>query len=161
MALPQGRILAHWKQFKENSMSRLLKRLLFLAATLATGTAMASVTFYEGEGFQGQPLSINRSASDFRAYDYNDRARSMVVHGTPVEVCVDIHYGGGCQVFDPGSYDTLGQWRDTISSVRPAPAQYGRYRDRNYYDRGYYRDDYPRDTRRDNPLNELRSLFGF
>src|SRR5688572_32550756 len=55
---------SHWKQFKENSMSRLLKRLLFLTATLATGTAMASVTFYEGEGFQGQPLSINGSASD-------------------------------------------------------------------------------------------------
>lgn len=149
-------------------MKHALKKLALASALFATGTAMAGVTFYEGEGFQGRPLSINNSAGDFRAFDYNDRARSMIVSGSPVEVCVDIHYGGGCQVFNPGRYETLGQWTDTISSVRPATFASSRgYRNYNYddrrYDRGYdYRDnrDYNRD-RRDNPLNGLGRILGF
>lgn len=133
-------------------MKKLLQHLLFVTATLAAGTAMASVTFFETEGFGGQPLTVNGVVPDFRAYDFNDRAMSLVVEGAPVEVCVHVNFGGNCQVFNPGSYPVLGFWAHTISSVRPAYNSYGRHQHRDYqrdYDRDdYRRDDYDRDNYR-------------
>ena len=103
-------------------MKKLLKNVVFVAATLAAGSAAAAVTFYEGEQFTGRPLSLNGAAPDFRAFGFNDRAMSMVVQGSPVQVCVDIHFQGQCQVFHPGSYPSLigSGWMLSISSVRPA-----------------------------------------
>jgi len=124
-------------------MKKLVQRLLFATATLAASNAMAAVTFFEGEGFRGEPLAVNGVVPDFRAYDFNDRAMSLVVEGTPVEVCADVNFGGNCQVFNPGSYPVLGVWAHTISSVRPAYYSYGGYR--RGYQRGYHRDDHDRD----------------
>jgi hypothetical protein len=103
-------------------MKKLLSGIVFAAATLAAGSATAGVTFFEREGFQGMPLSTNGVIPDFRAYDFNDRTMSMVVQGAPVEVCVDIHFGGNCQVFAAGEYPSLIGlgWAGAISSVRPA-----------------------------------------
>jgi len=123
-------------------MNKLLKPLLFAAATMAAGTAMAGVTFFEGDNYTGQPLRINGVAPDFRAYDYNDRAMSMIVEGSAVEACADINFSGACQVFIPGEYPSLLQqgWTHTISSVRPAYG-YGQYGEPRASRRdGYYRD---------------------
>ena len=119
-------------------MKKLLKVVVFAAAAAAAGTALAGVTFFEGERFSGQPLALDGYVPDFRAYDFNDRAMSLIVDGAPVEVCADIQFGGNCQVFAPGRYPHLGVWSGTISSVRPAySGRYGRY-DGGYYPRGYY-----------------------
>ena len=130
-------------------MKKLLQPLLFATATLAAGTALAGVTFYEADNFVGRPFTANGPVADFRAYDYNDRAMSMVVEGSAVEACSDINFGGQCQVFIPGTYPSLLDmgWTHTISSVRPAGG-YGRYgapsasrrdtyRDPRYDHRGY------------------------
>ncbi len=123
-------------------MNNLLKGVVFAGATLAAGASMAGVTFYDGEGFQGMPLSTNGVIADFREYDFNDRARSMVVQGAPVEVCVDIHFSGNCQVFSAGQYPSLGAigWHN-ISSVRPA-------NERGYMQGGYDRRGYEYSQRR-------------
>ena len=123
-------------------MKKLLQRSAFVAATLAAGTALAQVTFFDGENFQGTPLSTNGVIADFREYAFNDRAMSMVVQGSAVEICVDINFGGNCQVFGPGQYPSLDSmgWRNTISSVRPAydrGYRQGAYDDRRGYQGGY------------------------
>jgi Beta/Gamma crystallin len=122
-------------------LKRPLQYAAFATLTLAVSTAMAGVTFYEAEGFRGQPLTANGTISDFRDYDFNDRAMSLVVEGAPVEVCADINFGGNCQVFKPGRYPALGVWAHDISSVRPA--SYGRE------ERGYDQRDRDRRVERD------------
>lgn len=124
-------------------MKKLIKGVVFAAAAMAAGASMAGVTFFEGENFQGRPLSTNGVIADFREYDFNDRALSMVVQGAPVEICVDIHFSGNCQVFGPGQYPSLGSmgWHHTISSVRPA-------HDRGYGQGGYDRRGYDYSQRR-------------
>ena len=132
-------------------MKKLLPNLVFVAATAAAGTAMAGVTFFEIEKFDGRPVRVDGVIPDLRAYGYNDRARSMVVD-SPVEVCAEINFRGLCQVFNPGEYPELGSWVAAISSVRPTYA--GRYDPRGApggvydpsraYDRGYDPRDYQR-----------------
>lgn len=100
-------------------MKKLLKHLVFLTATVAAGSAMAAGTFYDTEGFGGQPIRLDGVVPDFRYHDYNDRAVALVVEGVAIEVCSDINFGGNCQVFAPGSYPSLGGWSRTISSMRP------------------------------------------
>ena len=127
-------------------MKKLIGRLLFATTALAASSAMAAVTFFEGPGFRGEPLTVQGGVPDFRAYNYNDRAMSLVVEGAPVEVCEHVNFGGNCQVFNAGQYPYLGIWSHTISSVRPAYARHGHYGHRSDfggYDRGpYRRDDY-------------------
>ena len=122
-------------------MNRLLQYVALATLTLAASTAMAGVTFYEGEDFRGQPFAANGTIPDFRAHDFNDRAMSLIVEGAPVEVCADINFGGNCQVFKPGRYPALGVWAHDISSVRPA--YYGRE------ERGYDQRDRDRRVERD------------
>ena len=83
-------------------MRKLLLRFVFVAGAVAATSAMAAVTFFETPNFGGQPLTVDGAIADFRAYDFNDRAMSLLVDGAPVEVCVDINFGGNCQVFNPG-----------------------------------------------------------
>ena len=117
-------------------MKKLLQPVLFVAL-LSAGTAMAGVTFYEGDGFTGHSFTAFRAVSDLRAFDFNDRAMSMVVEGEPIEVCLDINFSGKCQVFAPGSYPSLldSGWTHAISSVRPAYVERGSdRRGRDRYD---------------------------
>ena len=102
-------------------MKKLLRNLLLVAAALAAGTAMAGVTFFEIEKFQGRPLRADGVIPDLGAYGYNDRARSMLVD-SPVEVCSGVNFRGLCQVYNPGEYPELGSWVGAISSVRPTGA---------------------------------------
>ena len=115
-------------------MRKLIGSFIFATSALAATSAMAAVTLFEGPHFAGQPLTVNGGVSDFRAYDYNDRAMSMIVEGAPVIVCEHVNFSGNCQVFNPGQYPHLGVWAHTISSVRPAHAHHGHGR----YDRDNY-----------------------
>jgi len=122
-------------------MKKLFQPLLFVCAVLSAGTACASVTFYEGDGFTGHSFTTYRAVADLRAFDFNDRAMSMVVEGEPIEVCADVNFGGKCQAFNPGSYPSLldSGWTRAISSVRPAYVERSRDRrdrpGRDRYDR--------------------------
>lgn len=100
-------------------MKQFLRPLALVAATLAATSAMASVTLYETENFGGRRMTFDGTVNDFRDRGFNDRALSAVVDGAPVEVCVDINFGGGCTVLRPGRYPTLGNMGNQISSLRP------------------------------------------
>ena len=105
-------------------MKKLLRSLFLVASAAAAGSAMAGVTFFEIEKFQGRPLRADGIIPDLGVYGYNDRARSMLVD-SPVEVCSGAYFSGLCQVYNPGEYPELGSWVGAISSVRPTGA--GRY----------------------------------
>ena len=57
---------------------------------------------------------------NFRALDFNDRARSAIIDGGPWEVCVGTNFHNDCTVLAPGRHPTLGKWSKKISSARPA-----------------------------------------
>ena len=83
------------------------------------GMPAGGITFYESENFGGRQIAANRSLPNFRALDFNDRARSAVVEGGPWEVCVGTNFGGDCKIFPAGRYPALGEWSRKISSARP------------------------------------------
>jgi len=101
-------------------MKHSLKMLVAAASLLLCTTAMAQVTFYEGEGFRGRAFTTNKQMSDFRRSGLNDRASSVVVDGGRWEVCEDPGYEGRCMVIRKGSYDSLQRMgvNNRISSVR-------------------------------------------
>ncbi len=103
-------------------MNKLIGSLAIAAAALGATAAQGAVTFYEAENFSGQPITVNGTDADLRTRGFNDRARSAVVEGAAIEVCRDINFSGGCTVFNPGRYATLGEWGARISSIRPVAA---------------------------------------
>lgn len=95
-------------------------RLLAITLLALATPALAQVTFYEHDGFQGRAYTAQRATSDFKSIGFNDRASSAVVLGGPWEVCEDVRYGGQCTVLRPGRYASLGAMglNDRVSSVR-------------------------------------------
>ena len=106
---------------------------LALAACLLAAPALAQVTFYEHDNYQGRNFSTEREVSNFMDYGFNDRASSIVVAGRTWEVCDDSNFGGRCVVLSPGNYPSLKAvgLNDRVSSVRTvvtaARADDGRY----------------------------------
>jgi uncharacterized protein YcfJ len=87
--------------------------------TLAT-SALAQVTFYEGEGFQGRSFTTQTAVRNFQRFGFNDRASSVVVRSARWEVCQDAGFRGRCVVLRPGQYASLAAMglNDRVSSVR-------------------------------------------
>jgi hypothetical protein len=100
-------------------MNRLLRLSIFGATALAASSAMAGVTFFEGENYAGRQITADRALENFPSVGFNDRARSAVIEGNAWQVCMDINFGGGCTVLAPGRYPNLGDWSGRISSTRP------------------------------------------
>ena len=106
-------------------VKKFIRPLSALALACAASSALAGVTFYERENFAGRPVDMNGTVPNFVERGFNDRAMSVVVEGSPVEVCMDINFNGGCTILKPGRYPTLGHLGGQISSVRPAFEQRG------------------------------------
>ena len=103
-------------------MTSLLPRTLALAAIVAAGHASAAITLYGHDDFHGPRVTLVQPAPDFREFDFNDRATSLVVENEPWEVCQDVGFRNRCVVLVPGSYPDLRAvgLDDRISSARPA-----------------------------------------
>jgi uncharacterized protein YcfJ len=84
--------------------------------------AAPQVTFYENEGFTGRTFVTNNLVDDFRSNQFNDRTSSMVVVGSPWQLCEDIQFGGRCVVLQPGQYPSMAAMglNDRVSSARVA-----------------------------------------
>ena len=109
-------------------------RTALAAAGLAIATqAVASVTFYEHEGFQGRSFSTQKQIGNFEKAGFNDRASSVVVLNERWEVCQDSRFSGQCIVLRPGRYPSLGAMglNDRVSSVRMVNSNV-RVEDRRY-----------------------------
>jgi uncharacterized protein YcfJ len=132
-------------------MNTLLKSALALAVAAAGTQALAQITFYEHENFNGRSFTAQRQVGDFERFGFNDRTSSAEVLGNRWEVCEDAHFAGRCVVLRNGRYASLGAMglNDRVSSVRivdasaqvddhryaPAPsADYGRRRNERLYE---------------------------
>ena len=62
----------------------------------------ASIDFFEGPGFRGRTLRVDRDVLSFDA-----RASSLVVNEGRWQMCTDPGYEGMCRVFGPGRYARL------------------------------------------------------
>ncbi len=91
-----------------------------LVAGLAPAAALAQVTFYEHDNYQGRAFTTDRSVGSLRDSGFNDRASSLVVSSQRWEVCDDTNFGGRCVVLRPGNYASLTDvgLNDRVSSVR-------------------------------------------
>ncbi len=101
-------------------MNTKLRSALAVAAVAISAQAVAQVTFYEREGFQGRSFTAEQQIDNFQRFGFNDRASSAVVAGSRWEVCEDAGFGGRCVVLRPGRYPSLTAMglNDRISSVR-------------------------------------------
>ncbi len=88
-------------------MLAVLKKALAFCAVVMAGQALAQVTFYENENFQGQSFSTQRQIGNFERFGFNDRASSVVVAGNFWEVCDDVRFRGRCVILRPGRYSSL------------------------------------------------------
>jgi uncharacterized protein YcfJ len=107
-------------------MNTVLRTALATAGLAFTAQAMANVTFYENEGFQGRSFSTQKQIGNFERAGFNDRASSVVVLNERWEVCEDSRFSGQCIVLRPGRYPSLGAMglNNRISSVRMVNKQH-------------------------------------
>jgi hypothetical protein len=105
-----------------------------LASLLASGSAMAQITIYEHDRYQGRSVTTSGSIRDLRQRGFSDLASSAVVAGTQAwEICDAVDYGGGCRLLRPGQYASLSAMglNDRVSSLRSvgrfAPADESRF----------------------------------
>ncbi len=87
---------------------------------VAPGRVVPQVIFYEHDDFVGRSLPTDRAIEDFSRHNFNDVASSVIVVGSPWEVCEDAEFRGRCILLQPGRYASLGAMglNDRISSVR-------------------------------------------
>ncbi len=105
-------------------MRSILPRALAAAALVAAvGQASAAITLFGHENFHGARVTLTQPAPDFREFNFNDRASSVIVEGEPWEVCQDVGFRNRCAILVPGSYPNLNAvgLGDLLSSARPAP----------------------------------------
>ena len=105
-------------------MNTLLKSALAAAALAVAGQAMAQVTFYENDNYQGRSFTTQQSVGDFERFGFNERASSVLVLGERWEACDDVRFGGRCVVLRPGQYGSLNAMglSGRITSVRAIEA---------------------------------------
>lgn len=88
-------------------MHATLKNALTFCAMVVAGQALAQVTFYQNENFQGPSFSTQRQVANLERFGFNDRASSAVVAGNRWEVCYEANFYGRCVVLRPGQYASL------------------------------------------------------
>lgn len=100
--------------------SLLLSGALAAAGLMAASNAMADITFYAGENFNGPSFTTERQVRDMERYGFNDRASSLTVGQDRWEVCENAGFQGRCVIVRPGNYPSLRAigLNDRISSVR-------------------------------------------
>jgi Beta/Gamma crystallin len=79
------------------------------------------ITVFEDSNFRGKSATFRDDVPDLRRFDLNDRITSLrVTPGELWEACIDINYGGRCQVFSGSEPDLKRRsgWNDEISSLR-------------------------------------------
>lgn len=101
-------------------MNTTLRIALALAGLGLAGPALAQVTFYEHDGFQGRHFTAQKQVANLQRAGFNDRASSALVSNGLWEACEDARFGGRCVVLRPGQYPSLSAMglNDRVSSVR-------------------------------------------
>ncbi|MFY9327656.1 MAG: beta/gamma crystallin-related protein [Georgfuchsia sp.] len=134
-------------------MNALLRNAMAVAGVAIATQAIAQVTFYERQGFEGRSFTAQNRVGNFGRSGFNDRASSVVVTGNRWEVCEDSRFNGQCVVLRPGRYPSLAAMglNNQISSARvlnnnaridenryaPAPGAYSNNYRRRHNERLY------------------------
>ena len=105
---------------KETLMKSILKAVLAMATLAVSAQAVAQITFYGREGFEGRSFTAENQISNFESSGFNDRASSVVVLRGRWEICEDAGFSGRCAVLRPGRYPSLAAMslNKSVSSVR-------------------------------------------
>jgi uncharacterized protein YcfJ len=114
-------------------MNATLRSMMALAGMGLAAPALAQVTLYEHDGFQGRSFTTQKQVADFQRLGFNDRASSVIVTAERWEACDDLRFRGRCVVLRPGQYPSLAAMGldDRVSSMRMvarnAHVEEGRY----------------------------------
>jgi len=105
-------------------MKTTIQSLLAISSIAFAAQAVAQVTFYEHENFQGRSYTTQARVDNAERGSFNNRASSVIVVGQRWEACEDKRMRGRCMVLRPGQYPSLAAMgmNDRISSARPVPA---------------------------------------
>ena len=76
------------------------------------------VELFSGKLFEGRAFVVDGAIANLPR-DFNDRAQSMIVHDGYWEICEDIDFRGGCEVYDAGRHADLRGMANRVSSIRP------------------------------------------
>jgi len=112
-------------------MNAMLKNALAMAAAAFATQAVAEVTIYEHDHFQGRSFTTEQQIGNLERAGFNNRASSAVVRGEPWQVCEGAAYSGRCVVLREGQHTSLGQMglNDSITSVRAVSSRDARVDD--------------------------------
>ena len=101
-------------------MNAILRNAMAIAGLAIATQAVAQITFYERDNFEGRSFTTERRVGNFERYGFNDRASSVVVANDRWEVCEDVRFNGRCVVLRPGRYPSLARMglNNSVSSVR-------------------------------------------
>lgn len=97
-----------------------LRDVTYAAATVnAPAYALPRIQLFEGRGYSGRMVNLERSAGNLEVADFGYRPVSAIVTGGTWEICTELNYNGRCQALPPGQYPDLGaQLATRIISVR-------------------------------------------
>lgn len=103
-------------------MKILISSAIAASALVVGSQAMAQIVLYEGEGFRGRSVVVDRDMRNLDRRGLGNSTRSIVVERGRWEVCEEPRFAGRCTVLRRGNYPNL---RGTglnadISSVRRA-----------------------------------------
>jgi uncharacterized protein YcfJ len=92
------------------------------AAALAAPSALAQVTLYSADNFNGASYPINWDTPNLDPYGFNDRTNSVIIDRGRWEFCQDAYFSGRCTVLTPGQYPSLAAMglSNSVSSIRKA-----------------------------------------
>ena len=103
-------------------MTSIVPRALALAALVAAaGQASAAITLFGATTSTARASRSTQPAPDFREFNFNDRASSVIVDGEPWEVCQDIGFRNRCADPRAGQLPQPGRRRPGRPAVVRAP----------------------------------------
>lgn len=106
---------------KQTTIATHARRAACAAACLLVALpALAQITLYENEAFNGRTYRADRDVPNLTDRGFNDRASSVVVQHERWQICDNAGYAGQCVVLTPGRYASLGAMglNDRVSSAR-------------------------------------------
>jgi len=103
-------------------MKILTKTALAVCTLVLSSQAMAQIVLYEGEGFRGRSVVVDRDMRNLDRRGLGDKASSIVVERGRWEVCEQPRFQGKCAVLRRGNYPNLRGTglENNISSIRKA-----------------------------------------
>ena len=81
-------------------------------------TGRGDIELFSGVNFSGERYPLGQNMTNFRDGGFNDSIGSIIVNAGQWELCVDADFRGGCTVFGPGRYASLGNLNRQLSSMR-------------------------------------------